>query len=248
MSRRLRNAFLLMAWCGWMSTAAYAQLKDNIEINVFGAGSFYTHQDYTISFPQTVIPNEGVFHLERAVRAGVRVGVYTHGHWSEEFFYSYEPNKAHFILAAAPNSPSVVPPNSPLVVPISVHNYGVTALYYLNDDESHSFRPFLSIGIGGTLYYLSAQTESVVRNPFQGGVPSMHSSNEVAMNYGFGVKTRVNNWLGFRLEAKGFVGAEPSFGLPHTSNDPTVQVLPLTGAIQNGEASAGLVFYFFGKH
>ena len=249
MSRRLGNACLVMALFGWMSTSAYAQLKDNIEVNVFGGGSFYSHKDYTINFPQTIVPNEGQFHLDRAFRAGVRVGVYEHGHWSEEFFYSYDSNKAHFTLATAPNSPSVVPPNGPLAVPISVHNYGVTALYYLNDrEESHAVRPFLSIGIGGTLYHLSTETEAFVRSPFQGGVLSMHSSNEIAMNYGFGIKTRANKWLGFRLDAKGFLGAQPSFGVPRTSNDPTVQVLPLTGAIQNGEVSAGLVFYFFGRH
>ena len=248
MSRRLLIAFLLMALGGWMSTTAYAQLKDNIEVNVFGGGSFYSHKDYTINFPQTIVPNEGQFHLDRAFRAGVRVGVYEHGHWSEEFFYSYDSNKAHFTLFAAPNSPSVVPPNSPLAVPITVHNYGITALYYLNDGESHSFRPFLSIGIGGTLYHMSLETETFVRSPFQGGVLSMHSSNELAMNYGFGVKTRVNHWLGFRFDAKGFLGSQPSFGVPRRSNDPLVQVLPLSGAIQNGEVSAGLVFYFFGWH
>jgi hypothetical protein len=248
MSRRLLIAFLLMALDGWMSTEAYAQLRDNIEVNVFGGGSFYSHKDYTIGFPQTIVPNEGEFHLDRAVRAGVRVGVYDHGHWSEELFYSYDSNRAHFILAAPPNSPSVVPPNSPLAVPITVHNYGVTALYYLNDGESHSFRPFLSIGIGGTLYHMSLETETFVRSPFQGGVLSMHSSNELAMNYGFGVKTRVNHWLGFRFDAKGFLGSQPSFGVPRRSNDPLVQVLPLSGAIQNGEVSAGLVFYFFGWH
>jgi hypothetical protein len=76
----------------------------------------------------------------------------------------------------------------------------------------------------------------------------MKSSNEVTMNYGIGLKARVNHWLGFRTEATGFLGGAPSFGLPHTSPDPTVQTLPVTGAIHNGEVSAGLVFYFFNRH
>ena len=248
MSRRLGNACLVMALLGWMSTSAYAQLRDNIEVNVFGAGSWYTHKDYTINFPQTAVPNPGSLHLEHAVGAGVRVGVYDRGHWSEEIFYSYQPNKAHLMLASAPNSPSVVPPTSPLVVPIQVHHYGVTALYYLHEDEARVVRPFLSIGIGGVLYRLTTESEGFVKNPFQGNVPSMKSSNEVAMNYGIGLKARVNNWLGFRTEAKGFLGGAPSFGLPHTSTDPNVQVLPVTGAIHNAEVSAGLIFYFFGRH
>ena len=34
------------------------------------------------------------------------------------------------------------------------------------------------------------------------------------------------------------------FGLPRESNDPNALVFPVTGAIHNGEASVGLVFYF----
>jgi hypothetical protein len=237
-----------MALFGWMSTAAYAQLKDNIEVNVFGAGSVYTHKDYVVGFPQTVVPNQGRLNFERDYDAGVRVGVYDRGHWSEEIFYSYGPNKAHLVLANLPNSPSVVPPTSALTVPIQVHRYGVTALYYFNENEGRGVRPFVSIGIGGNLYRLTTESESFVKNPFLGNVPSMKSSNEVAMNYGIGLKARMNNWVGFRTEAKGFLSGAPSFGLPHTSNDPNVQVLPVTGALHSGELSVGLVFYFFNRH
>lgn len=237
MSRRLATAIVLFVLYGCLSTSAYAQLKDNFELNVFGAGSWYTHKNYEVNFPQSTIPVDGQFHLDHAIRAGVRVGVYTRGHWSEEIFYSYEPNKMHLLR--------FTPPPSALNLPIQVHNYGVTALYYLSDDETHSIRPFLSIGVGGTLYRLTPESQAFVKNPLQGNIPSMHSSNELTMNYGFGIKTRMNKWLGFRMDAKGFLDATPSFGLPHTSSDPTVQTLPLTGPIHNGEASAGLIFYFF---
>jgi opacity protein-like surface antigen len=228
-----------MVLFGLMSTSAYAQLKDNIEINVFGAGSFYTHKNFQLNFPQVTTPENGQFHLDHAVRMGVRVGVYTRGHWSEEIFYSYEPNKMHIINNTLGVS---------LNLPIQVHNYGITALYYLNEDETHKTRPFLSIGIGGTLYRPTTESLATAHDPLQGDVPSLKSSNQVAMNYGFGVKTRVNNWLGFRAEAKGFLGQVPSFGLPRTSPDPTIQAFPVTGAIHNGELSAGLVFYFFNRH
>jgi outer membrane protein W len=239
MSRRLSNAILVMALYGWMSTAAYAQ-RDNVELNVFGGGSWFTHKDYQVNFPQTTVPVNGFFHLDRAIVGGVRVGVYTRGHWSEEFFYSYQPNKSNFI--------STTLTTTPLVLPIHVHNYGITALYYFKEDEAQTVRPYLSIGVGGTLYQLTTEAEAFVKNPLQGNIPEMHSSNELAMNYGFGVKARINNWVGFRADATGYLGAVPSFGLPHTSSDPNAEVLPLTGAIHNGQASAGLVFYFVGRH
>ncbi|HEY2382732.1 MAG TPA: hypothetical protein VGK48_16275 [Terriglobia bacterium] len=239
MSRRLPNAIVVIALYGFMSTAAYAQLKDNLELNFFGAGSWYTHKNYQVSFPQSTLPVNGEFHLDRAIRGGVRVGVYTRGHWSEEIFYSYEPNKLHLLRTTAP-------PTS-LNLPMQVHNYGVNAIYYFNDDENHAVRPFVSIGVGGTLFRLTPEAEAFVKDPLRGDIPEMHSSNELSMNYGFGVKTRVNHWLGFRMDAKGFLIPTPSFGLPHTSSDPTAQVLPLTGATHNAEVSAGIIVYFFGK-
>jgi hypothetical protein len=52
MRQRLAIATAVIVLCAWMSTVAYAQLKDNIEINVFGAGSFYSSNDFEVGFPQ----------------------------------------------------------------------------------------------------------------------------------------------------------------------------------------------------
>jgi hypothetical protein len=240
MSQRLASAIVVVALYGCMSGAAYAQLKDNFELNVFGAGSWYTHKNYQVSYPQSAVPINGEFQLDHAIRAGVRVGVYTRGHWSEEFFYSYEPNTARFLRST--------PPTTTVNLPIQVHNYGATALWYMEADEAQPIRPFLSIGVGGTLFRLTPEAEAIARDPQRGNIPqSIRSSNELSTNYGIGLKTRLNNWLGFRLEAKGYFVPTPSFGLPHQSNDPAQVVLPLNGALNNGEASAGLIFYFFGK-
>jgi opacity protein-like surface antigen len=227
-----------------MSTGAYAQygygLRDNIEINLFGGGSFYSTKDFDVSFPQSTVPVLGEFRLNHAEwRAGVRVGVYTRGHWSEEFFYSYEPNKIHLNRLTAPAVSTLLP--------IQVNNYGITALYYFSENEGHSVRPFLSIGVGGTWYRLTPESEAFAHDPFRGDLLDMHDSNEFALNYGVGIKTRIAKWVGFRADIKGFLGRTPNFGIPRQSPDPTVTVFPVSGALSNGEASAGLVFYFFGR-
>jgi len=239
MTRGFRSGIVVIGLYLCMCATGYAQLRDNIELNVFGGGSWYTSKDFVIQFPQSTIPVQGEFRLNRAIRYGARLGVYTHGHWSEEFFYSYEPNSMHLIRNT--------PPTSSLNLSMQVHNYGITALYYFNDDETHTIRPFVDIGVGGTLFRPTPAALQFAHSPLGGDIPTMKSSNEISMNYGVGVKTRVNNWLGFRADVKGYLSATPSFGLPHQSNDPTVTVLPLTGAFSNAEASAGLVFYFFNR-
>ena len=59
MTRLVTNAIAVLAFCLMLSNAAYAQLKDNIELNVFGGGSWYTNHKYEIGFPQSATPIPG---------------------------------------------------------------------------------------------------------------------------------------------------------------------------------------------
>jgi hypothetical protein len=237
MRRRLSNVTLVVTFCLAASNVTFAQLKDNIELNIFGAGNWYSSNRYEISFPQSVTPIQGEFKLDRGLRAGVRLGVFTRGHWGQEFFYSYEPNKTHFIRFTAPSSS--------LDLDIQVHNYGVTGLYYFHEGEERGIRPFASFGLGGTIYRLTPEAASLVRDPLRGNAQDMDNAHEIAFNYGFGFKTtRAAGPVGFRLDVRGFVGRTPSFGLARQSEDPTATVFPATGAFHNAEASAGIIFYF----
>jgi hypothetical protein len=239
MRRRLTCVIVTtMGLCLWLSIAAFAQ-ENRYDLNVFGSGSWDSPKRYQIGSPQSVTPVSGEFRLDAGWRAGIRFGVYTRGHWSEELFYSYEPNNAHIIRWT--------PPSNSTVLPIQVHNYGVTALYYFNDDESRTVRPFVSVGVGGTLYRLTPEAIAVAADPLRGNIPNIKSSNEVALHYGFGVKTRFSNWLGFRGDVRGFLAKTPSFGLPQTSNDPSATVFPASGPLHNVEVSSGLIFYLFPK-
>jgi len=239
MTRWLKTVILVSAFSFVFADGALAQLKDNLEFNLFAGGSFYTDKRFEIGFPQSALPIQGGFRLSKALRTGFRMGVYTRGHWSEEFFYSYEPSTAHFIRRTAPS-------NS-VDLTLGIHNYGITALYYFREDESYTIRPFLSIGVGGTFYRLTTSAQAFARDPLRGNIPGISHSNVPTLNYGFGVKTRSSGWLGFRADVRGFLGRQPTFGLPRQSDDPNATVFPASGAIFNGEASAGLVFYLFGR-
>ena len=248
MNRAVKNTIFMLSLM-LLPNMGRAQLKDNIELNIFGGGSFYTHKKFEVGFPQitnsaigsaqSTAPVHGELRLSNAVRGGVRLGVYTRGHWSEEFFYSYEPSTAHIRRLSAPASS--------INLGIGVHNYGVTALYYFQENETRSVRPFASIGVGGTFYHLTPEAVSFASDPFRGNLPGINNSHELALNYGVGVKTRTSDWLGFRADLRGFLEHVPSFGLPRESSDPNAAVFPVTGAIHNGEASVGVVFYFFNR-
>jgi hypothetical protein len=248
MNRAVKNTIFVLSLM-LLPKLGSAQLKDNIELNFFGGGSFYQHKNFEVGFPQVTgsvigsalatAPIQGQLRFTNAIVGGVRLGVYTHGHWSEEFFYSYQPSTAHIIRRSAPTAS--------VNLGLGVHNYGVTALYYFEENETKSIRPFLSIGVGGTLYHLTPEAFSFAHDPFRGNLPGINNSNELTMNYGIGVKTRTSDWLGFRADVRGFLQHVPSFGLPRQSNDPNTVVFPVTGALNNAEASVGVIFYFYNR-
>ncbi|HYR88376.1 MAG TPA: outer membrane beta-barrel protein [Terriglobia bacterium] len=236
MKHRLTTLILASVSLLTFSNAAFAQLKENFALNFFWAGSAYSSKEYQISFPQSITPVDGKFRLDTAWRGGVRANVFDRGHWGQEFFYSFEPNTAHFIRRTTPQSS--------LDLRIQVHNLGANALYYFGEDETRPVRAFATIGLGMTIYKLTTEAEQFVRDPRRGNVPDMDSSRELAMNYGVGLKARMGSYIGFRTDLRGFVGRNPSFGLARQSTNPNATVFPAAGAINNGEVSAGLIFYF----
>jgi opacity protein-like surface antigen len=236
MKRFLKSTLILFGLTLVFSTAAYAQLSEDLEVNVFGAGTWYASKNYQISFPQSPTPMPERFTLSNAIGGGVRVNVNTHGHWGEEFFYSWEPNTAHF--------KQLTTPSKSLNLNLYAQNIGVNAIYYLSDDETHRIRPFLSVGTGWAVYQLTGEAKQIAVDPLQGNVPDIDNANEWAFNYGAGFKTKLASWVGIRVDVRGFISRNPSFGLPRSSNNANATVFPAGGAMNSGEASAGFVFYF----
>jgi len=236
MIRRLTIATALLGVCLPLSNNAFAQLKDHAELNVFGSGSAYSRNHYVIGYPQSATPIPGEIKLDTSPRFGVRLGVYTAGHWGEEFFYSFEPNTLTISQGgASPKSTDLR---------LRIHNYGINALYYLVESESHAFQPFLSAGLGGTAYQIRQESLVALRDPSRGNLRDIDNSNELAFNYGIGFKARLSGWFGVRLDARHYLGRTPSFGLARESSNPAATVLPATGVLHNPELSAGFTFYF----
>jgi len=212
----------------------HAQEFRHVELNLFAAGSSHTKNEFVIGFPQSATPINEEFKLSSAIRGGLRFNVNTTGHWGEEFFFSYEPNTAHFARTT--------PPQLEENFDIRVFNFGINAMYYLNEEESQRTRPFVSFGFGGTTYQPTFAAKEEAQNPFQGNIPGFGSSTEFAMNYGIGFKRDWRENYGFRMDLRGFLGRSPSFSLPRSSSNPAEVVFPATGAIHNLEASAGIIF------
>src|SRR5437868_294805 len=180
MKRSYRSSVLFVVVLLALPHVLQAQEFRHVELNLFVAGSSHSKNEFVIGFPQSVVPISEQFKLDGAIRGGLRFNVNTTGHWGEEFFFSYEPNTAHFAR--------ITPPQLEQNFDIRVFNFGLNAMYYINEEESRKTRPFVSIGFGGTSYQPTFAAEQEAQNPFQGNIPGFGSSTEFSLNYGVGFK------------------------------------------------------------
>jgi hypothetical protein len=219
-----------------LAAPAFGQIAQDGELNVFFGVSAHTKNQFQIGAPQASPPINAKFELADALRYGVRLNVATQGHWSEEFYYSYEHNRARYVRQAVPLN--IVD------LPIQIHNLGVNALFFFTENERAKIRPFVSFGLGASIYKPTKEARVIAADPAIGNLPGFGQSNEINFNYGLGFKHRINRVVGLRMDVKHFIGRNPSFSMSRRSENPNEQVFPADGAIHNLEASGGLIFYF----
>lgn len=233
MKRSIRRSALSIVVLLGLTGIAQAQEFKNMELTPFVAGTAHTKNQFEIGFPQTITPIKGEFLLDDAIRGGMRLNIHTTGHWGQEFYFGYEPNRAHFVRKTSPQQ------NQELA--IRVYNFGLNAMYYLREEEDLPIRPFISAGIGGILYQPTADARQIANDPLRANLPGFESSAEVAINVGVGFKKNLTKMLGVRMDVRGYVSRNPKFGLPRSSSDPSAAVFPASGSIENMEASVGLI-------
>jgi hypothetical protein len=236
MKHSLAAPILLLSLLFMLGAPAFGQISEDGELNTFFGVSAHSKNEFQIGYPQASPPIDAKFELADALRYGVRFNVANNGHWGQEFYYSYEHNRARYVAK--------VVPLYIVDLPIQVHNFGVTGLFYFTENEQANTRPFVSFGLGASIYKPTKEARAIAADPYIGGLPGFGQSNEVSFHYGVGFKQRFSRSVGFRMDVNHFIGRNPSFSMSRRSDDPNEVVFPADGAIHNIEASAGLLFYF----
>ena len=163
-----------------------------------------------------------------------RINFYTRNRIGAEALYGYQ--YAGVIFST--NSPS-----RSFNVPLQIHSIGANILYYPFGDANSTWRPFVTIGGGATIYRPSTGGQAAAKDPLQGNFDTFFETSRASGTAGVGVKRPITNTIGFRADAGVVLTRVPTFGLPESSATPSATVLPVGGLVRSVRASAGLIFY-----
>jgi opacity protein-like surface antigen len=152
--------------------------------------------------------------LDNGFRFGFRFALNTKGHIGHELQYAY--NRSRLVDRTG------VFFGGPESEPMAIHQFGYNFLYYLtkNNKEESRVRPFATVGGHFSDFRLQ---------------PPAPNSYCIGFNYGVGVKIKVTNLLGLRVDARQYETGKPDFGGLLTDQ---------SGLLHQTELSAGIGIIF----
>jgi opacity protein-like surface antigen len=216
-----------------VSAPALAEVQYRFEF--FGAANMPQKKDFEITVPQSTVPLQGTYEFSTGARGGVRFGADNGGHWGQDFLYSYGANAARINVAEN---------GAPFSFTPRIHQISWNALWYPCGLRKSMMSPFLTAGIGGTLYRVPQQAVNEALDPNRAGLGKIRSDNTYAFNAGGGVRIRVNRRYGLRIDFRDYMSKPPRYGLPKSSNDPNAVVFPVAGIFHQFELAFAFVYYF----
>lgn len=217
-----------------LTSATFASAAEwKYRFEVFGAGSFPQGKDFEIPVPQSSTLVKGQHKWSNGLRGGIRFGSDT-GHWGQDIIYSY-----------GANATRIVTPGGDFAIRNRVQQICINAIWYPGAvGADRKATPYVTAGIGGTVYSLPQSVVNQALDPAVAGLGKLREEKVFAFNAGGGVNVRVNNVWGIRVDVRDYMTRAPRYGLPKTSDNPAATVFPVGGVFHQLELSIGFVYYF----
>jgi opacity protein-like surface antigen len=214
----------------------------DFDLTLFGGGSMFSEESFDIGPPQASPPIPWRFKVSSNFVTGIRLNIVTGTKWGLEPYYSYAKADASYIQADDSTYR--------LDLPIQVHGFGVSYLYYPWGngypfaDNRNKITPFLIGGVGAAIFRPTSQAKNLAEDPLLGNLGEIIESNKASFHYGVGAKYRLTRELAVRVDTRGILSGNPTFGFPTQSDNPNDTVIPLEGMIHNLEISFGISINF----
>ena len=215
----------------FMAAPLFSQVQ--YRLDVYGAGNIPLNKDFTITVPQSTTPLNGTHDFSPGFRGGIRIGADGRGHWGQDLDYSYG------------NIPSkiVVPPDGVFSITNRTHQFSYNVLWYPAGAQSSTKKvfPYLTAGAGAVIFQVS---KSAKNDALEEGLGTLQDHTTFAFNVGGGIRARVNNIYGFRIDVRDVMSHPVRYGIPAESSNPSTFVFPVTGFFHQIQISAAFNYYF----
>jgi opacity protein-like surface antigen len=200
---------------------------------LFGGGSYAMDKNFTIGYPQSTASIAGSHKFSMGAQGGARIGMDAGRHWGADYSYSFGTNSSEIVTQYGK-------------VPISnkIHQAYGNAVYYPMSVDNHTVLPYLTAGVGATFATVSQETVTSSGNPLNSGLGQLKSETIFALNAGGGIRFRLNQRFGIRLDARDFMSRPLRYGIPKTSSNANQAVLPVSGVLHQISGTFGIVIHF----
>ncbi len=213
---------------------AQAQRKEKrYRFEFFGGVSAPLDKNFTVGYPQSTTSFKGTHEFSLGAQGGARIGMDGGRHWGIDYAYSYGQNNSQ-----------IVTPYGHFSLNNRIHQASSSVLFYPWSLERHTVLPYLTAGVGATFVTLPHDTVTASINPYGPGLGQLENEIIFAFNAGGGVRFRLNERYGIRLDARDYMSRPLRYGLPQSSADPNAVVLPVSGIFHQIGGSIGFVVYF----
>lgn len=213
------------------TSASASEWKYRFE--VFGAASLPQDKGFEIGVPQSSPPVQGRHKWSPGAGGGIRFGADT-GHWGQDIIYSY-----------GTNATKIVTPGGDFALRNRIQQICVNAIWYPGPvGADRKATPYLTAGVGGTIYTLPQSVLNQALDPNLAGIGKLRDEKIFSFNAGGGVSFRVNSVWGIRVDVRDYMTRAVRYGLPKSSEDPAATVFPVGGIFHQMELSIAFVYYF----
>lgn len=231
MNRPLRILIPSLAVVMALIVPSYAQGQGKkYRFEIFGGVNTPLDKNYKIGPPQSDTIIQGKHEFSSGGQAGVRFGIDGARYWGMDYAYSYGSNAGKLTTSAGNFS-----------FPTRFHQASSNLLFYPWSLERRQFFPYVTAGMGATFVIVS---QDAITEAIHAGMGPLKSETIFAFNAGAGVRIRLNERAGLRLDWRDYMSRALRYGIPQSSENPFDIVLPSGGVLHQFAGTVGFVVHF----
>jgi opacity protein-like surface antigen len=136
-------------------------------------------------------------------QAGVRFGIDGARYWGQDYAYSYGSNAGTITTSAGSFS-----------FPTRFHQVSSNVLFYPWSLDRRQFFPYVTAGVGATFVIVN---QDAITEGLHAGMGPLKSETIFAFNAGAGVRIRLNDRVGLRLDWRDYMSRALRYGIQKSS-------------------------------